>query len=162
MDRKIIDDFETGGSKLRKAIEGLSREEMLWVPTRADGIGLWSIQQVVFHLMDDELIWTTRMKLVIADEHPKILGYNESKFAANLHYDALDANLGIQMLELNRRLFAAILRKLPDSAFGRRGEHSEIGMFTLEQAVTWTIEHLDHHVHYIAMKREKIGKPLDA
>jgi hypothetical protein len=33
-------------------------------------------------------------------------------------------------------------------------------MFTLEQAIGWTVEHLDHHVHYIALKREKLGKPI--
>src|SRR5580698_2445276 len=73
MDRKIIDDFENGGEKLRRAIEGLSATELLWVPPRAAEVGLWTIQQVVLHLMDDELIWTARMKSVIAQERPKIM-----------------------------------------------------------------------------------------
>jgi len=160
MDGKILDDFETGGDTLRKAIEGLSREELLWVPPRGAGIGLWTIQQIVLHLMDDELIWTARMKSVIAEDHPKIGSYDEAKFAANLFYDAQDASVAAQILDMNRRQFSIVLRKLPDSAFARSGEHKDIGNFTLEQAVTWTAEHLHHHVLYIAMKRERLGKPL--
>jgi uncharacterized damage-inducible protein DinB len=160
MDQKTLDEFETGGAKLRNAIEGLTREELLWTPQAGEHLGLWSIQQVVFHLMDDELIWTARMKLVIAEDHPKILGYDEAKFAAKLHYDAQDPHVAVQILDLNRRQFAIVLRKLSEGAFSQTGEHSDIGPFTLEQAIIWTVEHLDHHVHYIALKREKLNKPL--
>jgi hypothetical protein len=160
MDRKVIEDFETGGDTLRAAIKGLTREELLWIPPKGAKIGLWSIQQVVFHLMDDELIWTTRMKSVIAEDNPKILGYDESKFAANLLYDKQDANVGVQILDLNRRQFTLVLRNLPESAFARTGEHKDIGIFTLEQGVTWTAEHLHQHINYIALKREMLGKPL--
>ena len=160
MDRKLIDEFETGGDKLKKAIAGLSREDLLWVPPRGSEIGLWSIQQVVLHLTDDEIIWTTRMKSVIAEEHPKILGYDESKYASHLFYDAQDPQVAVQMLDMNRRQFSIVLRHLPESAFARKGEHNDIGFFTLEQAVEWINEHMDHHCHYIALKREKLGKAI--
>jgi len=160
MDGKILTDFETGGAKLRLAIEGLTRDDLLWTPPPAAQVGAWSIQQVVFHLMDDELIWTARMKSVIAEDHPKILGYNESKFASSLFYEKQDAADAVQILDLNRRRFTAVLRALPDSAFSRTGDHSDLGDFTLEQGVTWTAEHLHHHIFYIALKRQKLGKPL--
>jgi uncharacterized damage-inducible protein DinB len=162
MNPRIIEDFETSGAKLRKSIEGLTREDLLWIPPKGAQIGLWSIQQVVFHLMDDELIWTARMKSVIAEDNPKIMGYDEAKFAAELHYEAQDANIAVQILDMNRRQFSILLRKLPESAFTRTGDHKDIGIFTLEQGVTWTAEHLHHHVLYIAMKRAKLGKPLEA
>ena len=160
MDRKIIDDFETGGEKLRRSIEGLSREDLVWTPPRVAEIGLWSIQQIVFHLMDDELIWTARMKSVIAEENPKIAGYDEAAFASKLFYDAQDAAVGAQIVDLNRKQFSIVLKKLPESAFARTGEHVEIGTFTLAQGVKWTAEHLHHHMKYIEMKREKLGKAL--
>jgi hypothetical protein len=160
MDRKTIDDFETGGEVLKKAIAGLTREEMLWVPPASAEIGRWSIQQVVFHLMDDELIWTDRMKRVIAEENPQILGYDESKVATKTFCEVEDADVAVRILDLNRRQFSIILKNLTDADFARTGEHSDIGIFTVEQGVTWTAEHLGHHVHYIEMKREKLGKPL--
>jgi len=160
MDHKIIDSFEVGGEKLRRAIDGLTRDELLWAPPPTLEIGRWSIQQVTFHLMDDELIWTDRMKRVIAEDNPRILNYDESKFATKLYCEEEDARVAAEILDMNRRQFAIILRNLPPSAFSRTGDHNDIGIFSLEQAVNWTAEHLDHHVYYISMKRQKLGKPL--
>jgi hypothetical protein len=160
MDRVIIDEFETAGIKLKKAIDGLRRDELLWIPPPGAGIGRWTIQQVVLHLMDDELIWAGRMKTIIAEDNPQILGFDESKFAARLFPEEQDAELAARILDLNRRQFASVLRKLPESAFARTGRHNDLGIFTLGQAVQWTNEHLHHHVLYIAMKRERLGKPL--
>ncbi|MGA3065606.1 MAG: DinB family protein [Tepidisphaeraceae bacterium] len=160
MDRKIIDEFENGSPALKKAIDGLTRGELLWLPPPEMGVGRWSIQQVVFHLMDDELIWTARMKQVIAEDNPKIITYDEAKMAAKTFCEEEDAQVALQILDLNRRQFSIVLKNLPESAFARTGEHSTIGIFTLEQAVVWTQEHLGHHVHYIGLKREKFGKPM--
>jgi len=160
MERNRIDDFATGGKKLIRAIDGLSREELLWQPQPQLQIGRWSIQQIVFHLMDDELIWSDRMKRVIAEETPKILNYDESKFAAKLFSDEQDAAITAEILDLNRRQLGIILRNLPSAAFTRTGDHNDIGIFTLEQAVGWTAEHLDHHLFYIKLKRIQLKKPL--
>jgi len=160
MDRQRINDFADGGQKLLRAVDGLTRDNLLWQPPAALEIGRWSIQQVALHLMDDELIWTSRMKLVIAEDKPKILNYDESKFASKLFSEEQDAHVAAEILDLNRRQLSIILRQLPDEAFARTGDHSDIGIFTLEQAINWTAEHLDHHIYYIAMKRQKLGKPM--
>jgi DinB superfamily len=160
MDREIIDEYETGGDKLKKAIAGLTKEDLLWVPPADAGVGLWSIQQIVVHLMDSDLISADRMKRIIAEENPLLLAYNENKFTANLFYDEQDAENSIHILDLNRRQFAVVLRKLPDSAFDRKGCHNERGLVTLAQAVQGTSKHLDYHVGFIHKKRAKLDKPL--
>ncbi len=160
MDRKVIDEFETGGEILAKAIAGLTRQELLWVPPPGAGIGRWSIQQIVLHLMDDELIWSARMKSMIAEDNPQIIGFDESKFASKLFYEEQDAETAVQILDLNRRQLSPMFRKLPDSAFARTARHNDLGLITLGQSVKWTNEHLNHHTLYVQMKRERLGKPL--
>jgi uncharacterized damage-inducible protein DinB len=160
MDRKIIDKYESGGDTLKKAIVGLTKQDLLWAPPPETKIGNWSIQQIVLHLMDADLIWAARMKRIIAEENPLIIGYNESQFATNLFYTEQDAQNSAQILDLNRRQFAIVLRKLPDSAFARTGCHNERGFITLAQSVEGMAQHMDHHVGFIRKKREKLGKPL--
>lgn len=160
MDRKIIDEFEAAGAKLRRAIGGLEKKELLWVPPPGAGIGKWSIQQIVMHLMDDELIWSARMKTIIAEDNPQILGFDESKFATRLFTEEQDAELAVKIVDMNRRQFTAVLRKLPEAVFARTGRHNDLGLITLGQSVQWTNEHLDHHILYIMMKRDRLGKPL--
>jgi hypothetical protein len=161
MDRKIIDDFESGGQKLQKAVAGLTPKELLWVPAPGAGIGRWSIQQIVMHLMDDELIWSSRMKLMIDEDNPEIVGFDESKFASKLFYDQQDAQLAVEILGLNRRQLAPMFRQLPDEAFARTARHNDLGLINLGQSIVWTNEHLDHHILYISMKRDRLGMPLE-
>ena len=52
MDPKLIDLYESGGGKLQRSITGLSNEDLLWIPPLDAQIGLWSIQQIVIHLID--------------------------------------------------------------------------------------------------------------
>jgi hypothetical protein len=161
MDRNVIDDFETGGEKLAKAVRGLTPKELLWVPAPGAGIGRWSIQQIVMHLMDDELIWSSRMKRMIAEDNPEIVGFDESKYAAKLFYDQQDAQVAVQILDLNRRQLSPMFRKLPDEAFARTARHNDLGLINLGQSIVWTNEHLDHHILYIAMKRDRLGTPIE-
>ena len=160
MDRSLFDQYEAGGLKLRQAISGLTREDLLAKPPAEWKVGLWSIQQVVMHLMDSDLIWAARIKCMIAEENPTIIGYDESRFAANLLYDEQDVSLAVEIFDLNRRQFAKVLRKLPPAAFARTGQHSERGMITVEQSMHGEVEHLDHHVKFIHAKREKMGKEM--
>jgi uncharacterized damage-inducible protein DinB len=160
MNRKLIDEYEFGGGKLRKAIGGLSEKDLRWTPAPDAGVGLWSIQQIVIHLMDSDLIWAARMKSIIAEDNPMIVGYDESKFASHLFYAEQDAENALRIFDLNRRQFARILRSLSDSAYARTGRHSERGVITLEQSLQWMVEHVDHHVEFIRQKRQKLNKPL--
>jgi uncharacterized damage-inducible protein DinB len=161
MNRAIIDQFETGGVKLKKAIDGLSRDELLWIPAAGAGVGAWSIQQIIIHMLDSDLIWSSRMKLIIAEDNPTILGYDESKFAAKLFYQDQDAQSAIALFGLNRQQFSKVLRKLPDSSFSRAGNHNERGTITLGDSVAMMVEHVAHHLGFVAKKREKLGKPLE-
>jgi len=68
MNRDLIEQYAQGGEKLSMAIRGLTREDMLVVPTDPK-IGKWTIQQIVIHLMDADLIWAARMKCIIAEDN---------------------------------------------------------------------------------------------
>ena len=160
MDRFLIDQYETGGDLLKKAIAGLSKQDLLWAPPADAGIGLWSIQQIVLHLMDADLIWAFRMKSIIVEDNPVILGFDENKFTNNLCYAAQDVENAVLILDLNRKQFTKVLHKLADSTFSRTARHSERGVITLEKSLQLAVDHVNHHLKFIPKKREKLGKPL--
>jgi hypothetical protein len=100
------------------------------------------------------------MKLIIAEDNPVMLGYDQSRFAANLFYAEQDTENAMKIFDLNRRQFARVLRSLSDSAYARTGRHNERGLLTLEQYLQGTINHLDSHIEFIRKKRDKLNKPL--
>ena len=154
MDRSFINAYEQAGGKITQSIQHLTREDLLAFPVP----GTWSIQQVVVHLADAELVLADRMKRVIAEHRPALLAFDENKWAANLQYDEQLAADAAALIELNRRQLARVLHNLPDAAFDRVGIHSEVGPLTLRQLVEKSTSHLEHHLKFINAKREKLGK----
>jgi len=157
---KLVTEYERGGEKLKKAVAGLEKKDLLWVPAPDAGLGKWSIQQIIIHLLDADVIWASRMKSIIAEDHPTMLGFDEGKFAGTLCYNDQDADLAIRLFDLNRRQFCKVLRKLPDSALARTGQHSERGSITLGQSLQGMVEHVDHHLDFIRRKRAALNKPM--
>jgi uncharacterized damage-inducible protein DinB len=156
MDRTWIDHYIQGADQLQQAIRGLSSADRNAFPVP----GTWSIQQIVMHMMDSDLIAADRMKRVIAEDRPTLIGYNETLFAQRLPYDELDAEKACDIFALNRRLMGEILKRQPDAAFQRTGLHSETGEITLEYLVKTYAGHLDHHMKFVREKRQLLGKPL--
>jgi hypothetical protein len=154
MNPPTIEEYASGGPVLAKAIEGLTRKELLATPVA----GTWSIQQIVLHLMDSDLIASDRMKRVIAEDNPALIGYNETLFSQKLFYERLDPFVAADIFAKNRQQTAIILRSLPDTAFERFGTHNEGGRMTLGQLVEIYVEHLAHHLKFLYHKRSLLGR----
>lgn len=156
MSRELIEQYAAGASKLRPAIAGLNAQQLNAFPVP----GTWSIQQIVLHMMDSDLIGADRMKRVAAeDKPPTLIGYDETAFARGLFYDQLDPQMACDVFEKNRLLTAEILRRLPEKTFRRTGMHNEHGQMTLGELVANYVEHLEHHLKFVREKQHLLGAP---
>ena len=155
MDRNKIDRYAGGAHALRSSIAGLSEGERLAHPVA----GTWSIQQIVNHTVESDLIATDRMRRIAAMERPLLVGYDETACAELPSVAAYDPDALCTLFEVNRSLTAALLRSLPDSAFERVGVHTESGLVALGEMVDRYVEHLAHHLRFIDQKRALLGKP---
>src|SRR5262249_57588711 len=124
---QLIDAYLASLPQLRRAVADLSPEQLQARPVP----GKWSTIEVVCHLVDSEQAWCHRMKRVIAEERPLLIGYDESRFTAALDYHKHDVNAELTLLESMRYQMAAILRGVPDASWVRTGVHSERGLITL-------------------------------
>ncbi|HUO10215.1 MAG TPA: DinB family protein [Phycisphaerae bacterium] len=156
MDRSLIEQYAQGAGKLAQAIQGLTPADFLATPVP----GTWSIQQIVIHLMDCDLIASDRMKRVIAEDNPILIGFNENAFSQKLFYEKLDPFTAADVFKKNRELTAIILSNLPDAAFTRFGTHNERGKVSLADFVATYVQHLEHHLGFIRHKRQLLNKPL--
>jgi DinB superfamily len=150
---EMIEAYLAGPKALRQAVRGLSREQLVARPVP----GKWSTLEVVCHIADFEPIMASRMKRVIAEDQPQLLGASEVKFAAALAYQQRDLEEELAIIENTRRQMARILRPLPAEAFQRVGIHNERGPLTLERLVTTATGHIPHHLKFIEEKRKALG-----
>ncbi|MSQ93738.1 MAG: hypothetical protein EXR98_04190 [Gemmataceae bacterium] len=149
----LIDQYLDGPKQLRQAVAGMSRAQILTRPIA----GKWSTLEVVAHLADFDPILADRMKRVIAEDKPTLVGADENKFAAALAYHERDLQEELTILEMTRSQLARILKKLPDSALERVGVHNERGPRTLQVLLETAINHIPHHVKFIIEKRQALG-----
>jgi len=156
--RALIERYAAGGPQLAASIAGLSRDELLAFPVP----GTWSIQQIVLHMMDSDLIGSDRMKRVAVEDHPKLIGYNETAFAQGLFYHELDTALACEIFAKNRQMTADILRRLDRATFDRMGWHNEHGDVSLADLLRTYVDHWDHHLKFLREKRQALGRPLPA
>lgn len=150
---KLIKEYAAGPPLLRKAITGMSTEQMNAAPVA----GKWSTRQVICHIADFEPVYADRMKRVIAEEKPTFFGGNPDLFAARLAYDRRDIEEELAFIYAVRRHMTRILRSLDPADFQRIGHHSEDGPLTLATLLQRVTNHLPHHVAFIAEKRERLG-----
>ena len=152
---ELTDSYLAGVQTLRDAVAGMTREQLLARPVP----GKWSTLEVVCHLADFEPIMADRMKRVIAEERPTLLGADEKRFAAALAYHQRELEEELAIVEKTRRQMARILRALPEEALSRVGVHNERGPRTLEQLLSGAAGHIPHHVQFIREKRKALGLP---
>jgi uncharacterized damage-inducible protein DinB len=151
--QSLIEQYLDGPRQLRQAVAGLSPEQLLARPVP----GKWSTLEVVAHLADFDPILADRMKRIIAEDHPSLIGADEQHFAAALAYHDRNLQEEVSLIELTRNQLARILRKQPESVLQRVGIHNERGPRTLEQLLTGAIAHIPHHVKFILEKRQALG-----
>jgi uncharacterized damage-inducible protein DinB len=156
MNRDLIEQYVAGAAKLRRAVAGLTPEELRARP----GPGAWSILEVVVHLADSDAISIDRMKRILSEDNPPLLYADESAYVERLHTHEQDLEDALLLLEVGRRQWARVLRRLPDEAFLREGTHNRRGKMTVGDLVASYVKHVDDHLEFVAGKRAKLGKPL--
>ena len=158
MNRELIEQYAHGGEKIRRAVAGLTPEELRARP----GPGAWSALEVVIHLADSDAISIDRMKRILSEDEPPLLYADETAYVERLHTHEQDLEDALLLFEVGRRQWGRVLRRLPEEAFLRTGTHNRRGKVTLGGMVASYVKHVDEHLEFVAGKRANLGKPLAA
>jgi hypothetical protein len=137
----------------RQAIAGLTAEQ-LDTPYRAGG---WSVAQVIHHIADSHLVAFTRMKFVLAEEHPTLKPFSENAWAQQPDGAAAPVDDSLQLLDGLHARMARLLSALPAPAFARAALHPERGEVTLADLLDTYAWHGAHHLEAIAKLRKDKG-----
>jgi hypothetical protein len=110
-------------SSVRATITGLSPEQL----RRAEAPGKWSCMGVLQHLVHTEIVYGYRARLVLAEEHPNLPGYDQDLWVARLRDDDASGAEALGELAALRRLNLRFWRGLTKEERDRSGLHSERG-----------------------------------
>lgn len=109
--------------ELRRLTGDLSDEEL----ARPEKEGKWSAAQVLQHLADSELVWGYRLRKVLAEERPSLVGFDQDLWASRLDYANGNAGRALTLFEALRAVHLAMLEAATEEDLARFGVHAERG-----------------------------------
>jgi hypothetical protein len=145
----LIDRYRTGAAEVEAALGGITDEELDRRPAEPDG---WTARQVAHHLADSETMAYIRLRRLIAEDDPLIVGYDEPEWARRLHYDRPIAS-SVAVLAAVRAASLQLLETLTPAELNRTGTHSESGPYSVHQWLEIYANHAHEHAEQIRAAR---------
>lgn len=90
------------------------------------GAGQWSIQEIIAHLADAEIVFAYRLRIMVATPGATIHAFDQNEWAAGVQYDRVDPASAVDQFEILRRHNLDLIERLPDPE-AAYGIHEERG-----------------------------------
>ncbi len=149
--RALIESYRGGYAAVDVALAGITDADL----DRAAGDGGWTARHVVHHLADSETNAYIRLRRLVAEERPEIVGYNEELWSRRLHYDR-PIGPSLAVLGAVRLASLQLLEVLTPDEWERSGTHSERGIYAVDD---WLRVYARHsHEHAEQIRRARAGR----
>lgn len=145
--------YATFPEQIAAAVAELTPEQLLAIPAP----GSWSVQQVLIHLADSEVIGYERLRRIIAEDYPPLQPYDEEAWGNNLYYHQQDPQLALALFSLLRQASAALLKQLPADTWERKGLHAANGEIDLYASFLAYLNHGKSHLQQIEQALQQIA-----
>jgi hypothetical protein len=141
----LIVEYEKGAVTLRTAWEDVPEDAEKWRPAPDK----WSAHEVVIHCADSETYAATRLRLLVAEAEPVIVGYNQDAWAKIFNYHAQSTDRALRTIDAVRTATLPILRSLTEADWAKEGRHTESGPYNLGDWLKSYGPHLTNHAKQI-------------
>jgi hypothetical protein len=141
----LISRYARGPEQLRAALARVPEEARQWRP----GPGRWSAHEVVVHCADSEANAALRIRYLLAEEDPVIIGYDQEKWARAFDYHSEPLEPALAAVEAARGRTVPLLRRLGEEDWAKEGRHTESGRYTAEEWLGVYAAHLEGHAAQI-------------
>jgi hypothetical protein len=107
--------------------------------------GKWSIQEIVAHLADDELVGAYRMRLILAAPGTAIQAFDQDRWAETGRYAATDPWQALALFRMLREWNLALWHRLSPAEWQHAGVHAERGVESIRDIATYYAGHDLNH-----------------
>jgi hypothetical protein len=145
---ELLDRYRGGYAAVEEAVAEITEEEL----DRPGPDGGWSARQVAHHLADSEATAFVRLRRLIAEDEPVIVGYDEPEYARRLHYER-PIGSSLAVLRAVRAASLELLESLTPAEWERRGTHTESGPYSVDDWLRIYASHSHDHADQIREAR---------
>src|SRR5690349_9539430 len=98
--------------------------------------GGWSARQILEHLLEAELVFSTRLRAAIADPGSAILPFDQDLYSARIPTGQIPDDLLLDAMGALRGVNLSILRTIPEETWAQTVQHPQYGEQSLEKIVS--------------------------
>ena len=142
----LLLEYEKGAVTIRNAWETVPEDAEKWRP----GPDKWSAHEVIIHCADSETYAATRIRLLVAEKEPLIVGYDQAAWAKIFNYHAQSTDRTLRTIDAVHTATLPLLRSLTEADWAKEGRHTENGPYTASDWLKSYGEHLANHAKQIA------------
>jgi len=147
---QLIQRYEAGYAQVEDALAGITDAELDARPDPKE----WTSREIIHHLADSEMTSAIRLRRLLAEENPTIVGYDQEEFARRLRYDR-PIEGSMLAFKGSREATAPLLHALTEEEWQRAGTHTESGPYSVE---TWLQIYAAHgHDHAEQIRRARVS-----
>ncbi len=144
-----------GPAKIARAVAGLRPAQLRKRPAP----GKWSIQEILGHLSDTEVVYGYRYRMAIGQSGSPIQGYDQTRWVVEMEYNRKrwSAKRLLEHIAALRRSTLYLFENMPRDSAQRFGMHSERGKETVRRTQELIAGHDLNHLEQIKAIRKKYG-----
>jgi hypothetical protein len=143
---RLIEQYAAGPAVFAAAVDVMPPAAMRWRPSDAD----WSVHEIVLHCADSETNGAGRIRYLLAESEPLILGYDQEAWAIRLDYHARPIEPALALIAAVRANTVPLLRATPAADWSRTGRHTEMGQYDGDAWLRIYGVHLHEHADQIS------------
>ncbi|MBM4175972.1 MAG: hypothetical protein FJ213_07345 [Ignavibacteria bacterium] len=142
---ELIKNYENGFTLFSGALSKFPNEALHWKPSESE----WSAAEVVQHCADSETNAAMRIRYLIAEKDPTIIGYDQDAWASIFDYQNLPIDSALKLIESVRIHTTALIKNFNEEDWKKVGKHSEYGTYSAEKWLELYSEHLNVHTNQL-------------
>ena len=106
----------------------------------------WSVIECIGHLTDSEVVTSARVRWILAEDEPQIIGYDQDLWVDGLRHDRDDPGALIALFDALRSANLALLATRSTADLERIGRHNERGPESYGLMIRLTAGHDRFHI----------------
>lgn len=130
---------------LRAAWSACPPAVRIWKPSSS----AWSAHEIILHCGDSETFAATRIRLLLAEPNPIIVGYDQDAWVHTFGYGRLSIELAFSTIAAVRASTFHVITGLEDESWEATGNHTEAGPYSAEDWLSIYGVHLHEHAGQI-------------
>ena len=112
--------------------------------------GKWTTNEIIGHLTDSEWVYGYRLRLILCEDEPAILGFRQEAWVASMRHNEREPSELVEIFRTLRVLNLSVWRRVSPEDLQRSGQHNERGPESLAVMVRLLAGHDLSHLHQIS------------